>query len=1530
MEGKANLKVCGNCHMTSGFRFSNSTPVTVAAKGTSAFIQTDKPVYKPSQTVNVNVFIVDRDLKPVSDNVTAYVVGPNDVRIQQWIGLQPFCCGVVSFSFPLSDQPLLGKWKIFAEVQKHSYNTTFEIQKYVLPKFEVGIKVPPYFREECEEISVSANHVFGKPLQGQLKVNMTVHGVGYSKTRYLDRGPTIVRNMTIFGTALFPICMSQLLPPDVSPYFRGALSIFAEVTAQDGSQFTAYDDTMPVSRQTIDIEYTEDTRAHFKPGIPFKGKIKAHNLDGSGASDVTIILNVAVNREKFYSQELRSNSEGIISFTVPALPTTANVVWLEANVFATSGELSINNITIYKNLHNWFAPSNCHILAQGPGVVANSGGPVKVLVKSSCPCNFTLYYEILSRGNIVQTGSKLVLPEESTRARRKRSPAAFGDSPIPLLTDDNEVVNNEVCQTSLIVDVTPEMAPMSRMVVYYVREDGEGIADSIQLPVKAKLQNKVKISSDYAERRPGDNINIEVTSSPGSCACIALVDRSVHVMKPGYMIGQDQIFDEMQSYDLNNLPYEQGIDWWRLSRSRRSANRWWDISRDAKYAFLESGLVVMTDVIKLDYKMNVQLFPQLLRQSMRQAIRTQEVPPNEARNQRNRVRRRHRTFFPETWIWRCFNVSSGRENFTLQVPDSITTWQADAVSLNPISGIGISRPTSIRAFERFFVDFNLPYSVIRGEQVRIPLTVYNYLQTCIQAEVSVIIPAGVSFNNRGTNRMTRRICIHPQTTETTQVIVEFSYLGNINISATATGVSGVTSCCPGNHRTHKTIGYDAITRSVLVEAEGIHREYTHSVYFCPNERINISTPSTYTFQFVKLPTNVTGFQFLAKARNNVHLILTSQQSASSGSYEVVLGGSRNTRSWISRDSQHLVTAATNHILSDDEFRPFWITWTNGNIQVGTGKTENPESRFMQWREPNDVTREIILYAGFATSDGATGSFRLWKKEESGGSFSEMFQLAIPPNTIPGSQKAVASMIGDVMGPTLSNLNNLLRLPFGCGEQNLANFAPNIYVLRYLQATKQITEDVRSEALHYLQTGYQRQLTYKRRDDSYSAFGDRDSSGSMWLTSFVLKSFSQARDFIYIDPGELHDAKEWIVSWQQENGAFPAVGKIWNKEIHSGVDSDVALTAYVTIAILEAGLEREDEEIAVMKAKEFLESRVHEDTDSYTAALSAYALTLLDSDFAGEALLRLSAKAINESGFSYWSLKVPTDAIFSFADSMKQTVASAEVEMTSYALLTYTHMRNITAALPIVKWLSQKRNAIGGFSSTQDTCVALQSLSEYAIFSYIGGVNLDVHLASTNLDYEREFELNNANSEVMQTAGIPSLPTTMFVTATGDGCALLQIDVNYNIPDPNPQPSFFINVRHSPLERHNQDSAGGGFVINRYHEVVYRIEACARWLHHGSSNMAVLEFNLLSGFAADRESIQQALQTSRSNLKRCEVTDRHVLFYFDEISSTCKTCVRFNIVQIHQVGKAKPQSARIYDYYEPGLLICARGIHQGQS
>lgn len=54
---------------------------------------------------------------------------------------------------------------------------------------------------------------------------------------------------------------------------------------------------------------------------------------------------------------------------------------------------------------------------------------------------------------------------------------------------------------------------------------------------------------------------------------------------------------------------------------------------------------------------------------------------------------------------------------------------------------------------------------------------------------------------------------------------------------------------------------------------------------------------------------------------------------------------------------------------------------------------------------------------------------------------------------------------------------------------------------------------------------------------------------------------------------------------------------------------------------------------------------------------------------------------------------------------------------------------------------------------QDTCVALHALSEYAILSYVGGVNLTISLASTNLDFQETFELNRDNKKLLQSAKV---------------------------------------------------------------------------------------------------------------------------------------------------------------------------------
>lgn len=49
--------------------------------------------------------------------------------------------------------------------------------------------------------------------------------------------------------------------------------------------------------------------------------------------------------------------------------------------------------------------------------------------------------------------------------------------------------------------------------------------------------------------------------------------------------------------------------------------------------------------------------------------------------------------------------------------------------------------------------------------------------------------------------------------------------------------------------------------------------------------------------------------------------------------------------------------------------------------------------------------------------------------------------------------------------------------------------------------------------------------------------------------------------------------------------------------------------------------------------------------------------------------------------------------------------SADIEITAYALLAYSREKDISVGLSIARWLSQQRNSLGGYSSTQVDLIA---------------------------------------------------------------------------------------------------------------------------------------------------------------------------------------------------------------------------------
>lgn len=65
-------------------------------------------------------------------------------------------------------------------------------------------------------------------------------------------------------------------------------------------------------------------------------------------------------------------------------------------------------------------------------------------------------------------------------------------------------------------------------------------------------------------------------------------------------------------------------------------------------------------------------------------------------------------------------------------------------------------------------------------------------------------------------------------------------------------------------------------------------------------------------------------------------------------------------------------------------------------------------------------------------------------------------------------------VGDYVGavfPTMPvNSTSLLKLPAWCGEQNMFNFAANLYTLIYLRLTGQKKTDLEKQAFKYLNIG----------------------------------------------------------------------------------------------------------------------------------------------------------------------------------------------------------------------------------------------------------------------------------------------------------------------------------------------------------------------------------------------------------------------------------------------------------------------------
>jgi hypothetical protein len=99
---------------------------------------------------------------------------------------------------------------------------------------------------------------------------------------------------------------------------------------------------------------------------------------------------------------------------------------------------------------------------------------------------------------------------------------------------------------------------------------------------------------------------------------------------------------------------------------------------------------------------------------------------------------RLRQWFPETLYWAPDVQTDDQGHVALEIPmaDSITTWRLTALASSQDGRLGFVTH-GLRVFQDFFVDIDLPVSLTQGDEISIPVGVFNYLPEAQEVRLEV-------------------------------------------------------------------------------------------------------------------------------------------------------------------------------------------------------------------------------------------------------------------------------------------------------------------------------------------------------------------------------------------------------------------------------------------------------------------------------------------------------------------------------------------------------------------------------------------------------------------------------------------------------------------------------------------------------------------------------------------------------------------------------------------------------------------------
>ncbi|XP_052280943.1 CD109 antigen-like [Dreissena polymorpha] len=816
--GSYTLRVSGK----GPIKFKNETSIYGDPRSLAIFVQTDKAAYKPGDTVRFRVFAVNSSLKPANVTLNIEITNPRSDKIFEMMGQSNLTPDGIQGSLPLSDMALLGNYKIEVQdagVDANSESYSFEVLEYVLPKFEVIVTLPSYGKTSDTELTgkVEAKYTFGKPLVGNVVLQVKErYGGGFflpsaAQTEFPINGQATFRiPMTVLERVTRRLDFNKLLV--VAAVTETATGFMhkgeAEITYYSNPYRIEFFPNMPdnfkhgFGSYPVKIRVTEQDG---RPPVTPKDQVKVTTnfftdkpIQGPAPPNSIVIPNYDVLSPFLLGDTIMI---AVMSYPLSNDGTVEFDLSIPANTATFALKAEFGDQTAFKDVSRFRSPNDIFLkIEMGSTSNLKIGDQVTVTFKSNARPS-DLNYLVTARKNIVAHGT-----------------AQFSSG-------------------SFKVTITKEMAPSCRLVAYFVNTNGEIVADGLNFVFEDLFENKVTVAFNQTSVAPKAPVTLKVTADTGSLVNVLAVDKSVILFRQGNDITPQKVTDKMAIFgDFPIILFGWGRIW-----------PWWFSADDASDIFSNAGLTVMTDANLYSFD-----FSSVQRKGFNEDKSAgSRIGVFSAMTQLNTAavepQGQVRTDFPETWLWSSKKAVNGQANFPAIAPDTITDFVANAFAIHPVSGLGVAPVTSnMSVFLPFFVNLQLPYSVIRGELAVIQANVFNYRGNGSTEYASVRLKFSedydiVSINGSGIE--TAQVKDFIKCVKTTQGGVTTVYffirpktIGTIDVNVRADIGPPVNI-------------FDEVVRQLPVKAEGVQREKNQPVLVSlqtsgsVTESRNISFPS---------------------------------------------------------------------------------------------------------------------------------------------------------------------------------------------------------------------------------------------------------------------------------------------------------------------------------------------------------------------------------------------------------------------------------------------------------------------------------------------------------------------------------------------------------------------------------------------------------------------------------------------------------------------------------------------------------------